>query len=176
MTFSGPCIVGIFVLIYFQRDATLSQFIYFWKTVLHVSGGFFTHTVICAPDDGWRYHPKHVEQFSRNKCTVKSCVSLEIYQNEYTYGARTAEHHILDMFRTVIVHHQEVCTSSLQYFTVHLNEESSRWHNIFRIVSATGQLLQCMVKYYRLLVQNSSWWWKNTCSKHVEDNLSEMNY
>jgi len=23
--------------------------------------------VICAPDDGWRYHPKHVEQFSRNK-------------------------------------------------------------------------------------------------------------
>jgi hypothetical protein len=20
-------------------------------------------TVICAPDDGWRYHPKHVEQF-----------------------------------------------------------------------------------------------------------------
>jgi len=21
-------------------------------------------TVICAPDDGWRYHPKHVEQFT----------------------------------------------------------------------------------------------------------------
>ena len=20
-------------------------------------------TVVCAPDDGWRYHPKHVEQF-----------------------------------------------------------------------------------------------------------------
>jgi hypothetical protein len=20
-------------------------------------------TVACAPDDGWRYHPKHVEQF-----------------------------------------------------------------------------------------------------------------
>jgi hypothetical protein len=20
-------------------------------------------TVICAPDDGWKYHPKHVEQF-----------------------------------------------------------------------------------------------------------------
>jgi len=19
--------------------------------------------VVCAPDDGWRYHPKHVEQF-----------------------------------------------------------------------------------------------------------------
>jgi len=21
-------------------------------------------TVICAPDDGWRNHPKHVEQFT----------------------------------------------------------------------------------------------------------------
>jgi len=20
-------------------------------------------TVVCAPDDGWRYHPKHVEKF-----------------------------------------------------------------------------------------------------------------
>ena len=25
------------------------------------------NTVVCVPDDGWRYHPKHVEQFSRNK-------------------------------------------------------------------------------------------------------------
>ena len=25
------------------------------------------NTVVCAPDDGWRYHPKHVEQFCRNK-------------------------------------------------------------------------------------------------------------
>ena len=25
------------------------------------------NTVVCAPDDGWKYHPKHVEQFSRNK-------------------------------------------------------------------------------------------------------------
>ena len=22
------------------------------------------NTVVCTPDDGWRYHPKHVEQFS----------------------------------------------------------------------------------------------------------------
>jgi len=22
-------------------------------------------TVICAPDDGWSYHPKHVEQFTK---------------------------------------------------------------------------------------------------------------
>jgi hypothetical protein len=32
-------------------------------------------TVICAPDDGWKYHPKHVEQFPDiNKlCNVASC-------------------------------------------------------------------------------------------------------
>src|SRR5215475_1703320 len=32
-------------------------------------------TVVCAPDDGWEYHPKHVEQFPDiNKlCNVASC-------------------------------------------------------------------------------------------------------
>jgi len=50
------------------------------QTALHVSGGISTHhqelislstvmpdtvdTVIRAHDDGWRYHPKHVEQFA----------------------------------------------------------------------------------------------------------------
>jgi hypothetical protein len=45
-------------------------------------------TVVCAPDDGRRYHPKHVEQFSDiNKlCNVASCW---IYILEYIYDART---------------------------------------------------------------------------------------
>jgi len=32
-------------------------------------------TVVCAPDDGWRYHPKHVEQFPdiNKTCNVASC-------------------------------------------------------------------------------------------------------
>src|SRR5215475_14578921 len=32
-------------------------------------------TVVCAPDDEWKYHPKHVEQFPDiNKlCNVASC-------------------------------------------------------------------------------------------------------
>jgi hypothetical protein len=32
-------------------------------------------TVVCAPDDGWKYYPKHVEQFPDiNKlCNVASC-------------------------------------------------------------------------------------------------------
>jgi hypothetical protein len=32
-------------------------------------------TVVCAPDDGWRYHPKHVEQSPHIKklCKGASC-------------------------------------------------------------------------------------------------------
>jgi hypothetical protein len=32
-------------------------------------------TVVCAPDDGWKYHPKHVEQFPDINilCNVASC-------------------------------------------------------------------------------------------------------
>jgi hypothetical protein len=30
-------------------------------------------TVVCAPDDGWRYHPKHVEQFPDKLRNVASC-------------------------------------------------------------------------------------------------------
>ena len=66
----------------------------FLETALHVSGGISTHhqehiqvavtvwqvpdavdTVVFTPDDGWRYHPKHVEQFTDiNKlCNVAFC-------------------------------------------------------------------------------------------------------
>jgi hypothetical protein len=32
-------------------------------------------TVVCAPDDGWNYHPKHIEQFPdiNELCDVASC-------------------------------------------------------------------------------------------------------
>jgi hypothetical protein len=32
-------------------------------------------TVVCAPDDGWKYYPKHVEQFPdiNELCNVASC-------------------------------------------------------------------------------------------------------
>ena len=85
-------------------------------TSLHVSGGTTTHhqkrkqlylqhlvfvtpfllsaavavdTVVCAPDNGWRYHPKYVEQFP-NKI---NCVMLHLveYILEYYYDARTHE-------------------------------------------------------------------------------------
>ena len=55
-------------------------------------------------------------------------------------------------------------------------------HNVFldadtlrMIVSATRLRLRCTVKYYKRPVQNSSWWWTIIWSKHVEENLSELN-
>ena len=46
-------------------------------------------TVVCAPDDGWWYHPKHVEQ-SPDKI---NCVTLHFVGHilEYSYDARTHE-------------------------------------------------------------------------------------
>jgi hypothetical protein len=42
-------------------------------TVWQIPGA--VDTVVCAPDDGWKYHPKHVVQFPDiNKlCNVASC-------------------------------------------------------------------------------------------------------
>ena len=46
-------------------------------------------TVVCAPDDGWCYHPKHVEQFT-DKINY---VTLHLVGHilESSYDARTHE-------------------------------------------------------------------------------------
>ena len=46
-------------------------------------------TVVCAPDDGWWYHPRHVEQFADKM----NCVTLHLvgYTLEYYYDGRTHE-------------------------------------------------------------------------------------
>ena len=46
-------------------------------------------TVVCAPDDGRRYHPKHVQQFPDKI----NCVPLHLvgYILEYSYDAQTHE-------------------------------------------------------------------------------------
>jgi hypothetical protein len=46
-------------------------------------------TVVCAPDDGWKYHPKHAEQFPDKI----NCVTLHLVGHilEYYYDARTHE-------------------------------------------------------------------------------------
>jgi len=54
--------------------------VYFYlQTAVHILGGTTTHhqehkqipdavdIVVCAPDDVWWYHPKHVEQFPDKK-------------------------------------------------------------------------------------------------------------
>jgi hypothetical protein len=45
--------------------------------------------VVCAPDDGWWYHPKHIQQF----LDKINCVTLHLvgYILEYSYAARTYE-------------------------------------------------------------------------------------
>jgi hypothetical protein len=57
-------------------------------TVLQIT--YAVDTVVCAPDDGWRYRPKHVEQFPDKI----NCVTLHLvgYILEYSYNARTHEH------------------------------------------------------------------------------------
>ena len=52
-------------------------------------GGYAVDTVVCAPVDGWSYHPKHVEQFSDeiNRVTLH----LVGYILGYSYDARTHE-------------------------------------------------------------------------------------
>jgi hypothetical protein len=47
-------------------------------------------TVVCVPDDRWRYHPKHVEQFPDKTNSVT--LHLVGYILEYYYDARTHEH------------------------------------------------------------------------------------
>jgi hypothetical protein len=88
------------ILIYIQQEATLHSLFYL-RTAVHVSGGTTTHLqerkqlylqhmvfvtplllsaaivkeleLVCAPDDRWCYHPKHVEQFPDKLCNVASC-------------------------------------------------------------------------------------------------------
>jgi hypothetical protein len=43
-------------------------------------------TVVCVPDDGWWYHPKHVERFPDKT----NCVTLHFVGYTY-YDARTRE-------------------------------------------------------------------------------------
>jgi len=96
---------ALLIPIHIQQDATLHSSFYM-ETALHVSGGTTTHhqerkqlylqhlvfvtplllpdavdTVVCAPDDGRWYHPKHEEQFPYKI----NCVTLHLvgYVLEY---------------------------------------------------------------------------------------------
>ena len=69
------------ILIFIQQDATLHSLFYL-ETTLHISG-----------DDGWWYHPKHVEQFPHKiKCVALHLVGyiLEnkvfLFYSEYLFN------------------------------------------------------------------------------------------
>jgi hypothetical protein len=68
---------------YIQPDATLYSLFYL-ESALHVPDA--VDTVVCVPDDGWRYQPKHVEQFPDKI----NCVKLHLvgYILEYYYDTQ----------------------------------------------------------------------------------------
>jgi len=86
--------------------------LFYMEIALHVLGGTTTHrqerkqlylqhvvfvtplllpaTFVCAPDNGWWYHPKHVEQFPYKI----NCVTLHLVGHilEYSYDVQIHEH------------------------------------------------------------------------------------
>jgi len=123
LTFMGPCIVSIFQYIS-SKMQRYTVYLYL-ETALHVLGGTSTHhqehiqiavtvwqipdavdTAVYAPDDGWKYHPKHVEQFPDiNKlCNVASCWIYEYI------GIPLGVHYILHIsrIRVNLVHYCKV--------------------------------------------------------------------
>ena len=53
-------------------------------------------TVVCAPDDGWWYHPKHVEQFPDKI----NCVTLHVSRSQWprSLGRRSAASRLLRLW------------------------------------------------------------------------------
>jgi len=82
-------------------------------------------TVVCAPDDGWKYHPKHVEQFSDiNKlCNVASCWIF--------IGILLGAHYILHINRIRVNNqnnkHYKLEKNSINYLNILLDRCGRGW-------------------------------------------------
>jgi hypothetical protein len=59
-------------------------------------------TVVCATDDGWKYHPKHVEQFPH---IDKLCNAVSCWIYEYI-GILLGAHHILHTSMIRVKHNE----------------------------------------------------------------------
>ena len=90
---------------YISNKMQRYTFYFIWKllpaTKAAGSSNGLTNTRCCRyscmrPDDGWRYHPKHVEQFPDKI----NCVTLQLVGDilEYYYDARTHEREIQSHF------------------------------------------------------------------------------
>jgi hypothetical protein len=113
-----------YIPIYIQQDAKLHS--------LFISGNCST----CAPDDGWKYHPKHVEQFPYiNKlCNFASCwIYIRIL---------LAAHHILHISRMRV----KCFAKFLYYFPISANKAHS-----IPIVSALDDEYKIITFIYLLM-------------------------
>jgi len=56
-------------------------------------------TVALAPDDGWRYHPKHVERFTGiNKLyTVASCWTIIVIYTKHLFKYTNQMHNVYSL-------------------------------------------------------------------------------
>jgi len=72
-------------------------------------------TVVCAPDDGWKCHPKHVDQFPDINilCNVASCWIYEYI------GILLGAHPILHISR-IRVNNPVQCQQSVELLNVKL--------------------------------------------------------
>jgi len=60
-------------------------------------------TVVCAPDDGWKYHPKHVEQFADINKLCKVAFLLDIYWNVFTkHGPINVKHTCISYVKKIL--------------------------------------------------------------------------
>jgi hypothetical protein len=73
LTFMGPCIVSIFQYTCISNKMQRSIVYLYLEPALHILGGTSIHhqestklyavdTILCPPDERWKYHPKHAEQ------------------------------------------------------------------------------------------------------------------
>ena len=96
-------------------------------------------TVVCAPDDGWWYHPKHVEQFSDKI----NCVTLNLVGHILEY--------IFVMFASL-----SVCTCesvphfSMKFYIGNFYEHVKKFQIWFKKGKNKGHVA-CRVKYVLLL-------------------------
>jgi hypothetical protein len=99
--------------------------------------------------------------------------------NHIVYEESGRWHDMIDTISRVIYDESSHWHDTVDTINHIVYEESGHWHNtidtVSRIESATRLFIRCMKKYCKLPVQ-SSWWWTIICSKHVEDNLIEVNY
>jgi len=88
-TASGICHTVTAICRYRGRDGTGLSVLWVQIAVTVWQMPDAVDTVVCAPDDGWWYHPKRVEQFpvKMNYVTLR----LFGYLLEYFYDARTHE-------------------------------------------------------------------------------------